>query len=228
MFLQLVDAVRDVLDAVLQDFLGDLFLIEDDNPLDRAYAALQILANDQDLADHNRRTRKRLQRVQLSALDALGNVNFPFAGEQRHRAHLAQVDARRIDCLFKRASGQVERDVLAGLHFLFKPVFEGRGGQPGRTFKHVNALRADGREQVAQILRGMHVVRNQVVHLIVGEIALFFSDINEFLNIVKSQAESLQRRPAWSKGCFVDRQRQLLKVLESKTGRMLARIPAIS
>jgi hypothetical protein len=49
----------------------------------------------------------------------------------------------------------------------------------------------------------MHVVRNQVIHLIVGEIALFFSDINEFLNIVKSQAESLQRRPAGSKGCVV-------------------------
>jgi hypothetical protein len=34
-------------------------------------------------------------------------------------------------------------------------------------------------------------VRNQVVHLVVGEIALFLSGINEFLNVVKSQAESL-------------------------------------
>jgi len=33
---QLVDASRDVLDAVLQDLFGDLFLIEDDNFLDRA------------------------------------------------------------------------------------------------------------------------------------------------------------------------------------------------
>jgi hypothetical protein len=38
MLLQLVDAARDVVDAVLQDLLGDLFLIEDDNLLDRAYA----------------------------------------------------------------------------------------------------------------------------------------------------------------------------------------------
>jgi len=52
---QLVDASRDVVDAVLQDLLGDLFLIEDDNLLDRAYAALQIFANGQDLADHNGR-----------------------------------------------------------------------------------------------------------------------------------------------------------------------------
>jgi len=52
MLLQFVDAARDVLDAVLQDLLGDLFLIEDDNLIDRAYAMLQILANGQDLADH--------------------------------------------------------------------------------------------------------------------------------------------------------------------------------
>lgn len=29
MLLQLADALRDVLDSILQDFLGDLFLIED-------------------------------------------------------------------------------------------------------------------------------------------------------------------------------------------------------
>jgi hypothetical protein len=45
---------------------------------------------------------------------------------------------------------------------------------------------------------------NQVIHLVVSEIALFLSDINEILNVVKSQAESLRRRPAWSKGFFVD------------------------
>jgi hypothetical protein len=46
MLLQLVDAVRDVFDTVLQVLLGDFFVIEDHNFLDRAYAALQILAND--------------------------------------------------------------------------------------------------------------------------------------------------------------------------------------
>jgi hypothetical protein len=37
----------------------------------------------------------------------------------------------------------------------------------------------------------MDVVRNQVIHLLVGELALFPSGINEFRNVVKSQAESL-------------------------------------
>src|SRR5439155_5092007 len=38
---QLVDASRDVRDAVLQDLFGDLFLVEDDKFLHRAHTALQ-------------------------------------------------------------------------------------------------------------------------------------------------------------------------------------------
>src|ERR1700693_325611 len=127
MLLQIVDAARDVLDAVLQDLLSDLFLIEDDNFLDQTYAALQILADGQNLADHNRRPRKRLQHSQLSALDTLRNVHFPFTGEQRDYAHLAQVDAYRILNRFKRAWGLVEFDVLADLSFVLKLFVEGRG-----------------------------------------------------------------------------------------------------
>jgi hypothetical protein len=37
---------------------------------------------------------------------------------------------------------------------------------------------------------------NQVIHLIVGEITLFLSCINEFRDVVKSQAESISA-PSW-------------------------------
>jgi hypothetical protein len=37
----------------------------------------------------------------------------------------------------------------------------------------------------------MDVMRNHVIHLVIGEIALFLSGINEFRDVVKSQAESL-------------------------------------
>src|SRR2546428_3843925 len=37
----------------------------------------------------------------------------------------------------------------------------------------------------------MDVMGNQVIHLVVGEITLFLSCINEFRDVVKSQAESL-------------------------------------
>src|SRR5712692_741995 len=127
MLLQLVDAARGDLDAVLQDLLSDLFLIEDDNFLDRAHAALQIFANGQNLADHNRRARKRLQHSPLSALDTLRNVHLAFAGEQRDYAHLAQVDACRVLNRFKRAWGLVEFDGLADLSFVLKLFVEDGG-----------------------------------------------------------------------------------------------------
>ena len=202
MLLQFVDAARDFFDAVPQDLLGDLFLIEDDNFLDRAHAALQILANDQDLSDHNRRAGKRLQRAQLSALDALGDIHFPFSGEQRHRAHLAQVYPHRIVGLFEGATGGIEFDFAAALHFLIKLFVEGRETKLGLPLKHVNPPRADGGEQVVQILWGMDIVRNQVIHLVVGEIALFLSCINEFRNVAKSQAESFSALSYMGKGRF--------------------------
>src|ERR1019366_2049765 len=66
----------------------------------------------------------------------------------------------------------------------------------GLPLKHINPPRADGAEQVVQILRGMNVVRNQVIHRVVGEIALFLTCINEFRNVANRQVESLQRRVA--------------------------------
>jgi hypothetical protein len=55
MLLHLVDAARKVLNSVLQNLFGNLFLIENNNAPDRAYAAAQILAYGKHLSDHNRR-----------------------------------------------------------------------------------------------------------------------------------------------------------------------------
>jgi hypothetical protein len=52
---------------------------------------------------------------ELAALDALGDLDLALAGEQRHRAHLAQVHADRVVGLVERARREVELDLLAGL-----------------------------------------------------------------------------------------------------------------
>ena len=57
----------------------------------------------------------------------------------------------------------------------------GRGEQFGLAFAYVKALRADGCEQVVQVYRGMNVVGNQVIYLVVGEIAFFVESQAEFL-----------------------------------------------
>jgi hypothetical protein len=70
-----------VLEAVLQDLLGDLFLIEDDNLIDRAYAMLQILANGQDLADHMGERENALSaRSCLSLLQAADHPDLGLLG----------------------------------------------------------------------------------------------------------------------------------------------------
>ena len=67
-------------------------------------------------------------------------------------------------------------------------------------------------------------MRNQVIHLAVGEIVLFLSCIHESRNVVKSQAESLRAVLPWSKGCFVDAQRtSSTESAKSKTATILAR-----
>jgi len=99
----------------------------------------------------------------LAALDALSDLNFALAGEQRHRAHLAQVDAHWVADL-QLARSEVERK---GLCFVFQLLFEDQGMY--RRLIHVNTVRANGGEQVVQILRRMHATAYLAIHLVVGD-----------------------------------------------------------
>ena len=58
-----------------------------------------------------------LQHRLLAALDALGDLDLALAGEQRHRAHLAQVHADGVVGLVEGARGEVELGALLALAF---------------------------------------------------------------------------------------------------------------
>ncbi len=96
-----------------------------------------------------------------------------------HGAHLAQIHADGIVGLLQRARREVQFHVLAGFDFVELLV-----APHLRAFEHINALRADGGQQVLEVVGRMHVVRDQVVHLVVGEIALLFTHIDQFFDIV--------------------------------------------
>ena len=64
------------------------------------------------LLGDERRARDRLDDGELAALDAPRDLDFAFAREQRHRAHLAQVHADRIVGLVERARRQIELELL--------------------------------------------------------------------------------------------------------------------
>jgi hypothetical protein len=69
-----------------------------------------------------------------------------FAGQQRHRAHLAQVHAHRVVGLFEGSRRQVELDILTLFQVEILVAVE-----LGAVQK-VDALGADGGDQVIQIL----------------------------------------------------------------------------
>src|SRR6201985_923825 len=86
-----VDAGDGGLHARLEDLFGELFLIEGDDLLDVADAALEVLAERDDLANDDGRARDGLHDAHLAAFYSFRNLDFAFASEQRHGAHLAEV-----------------------------------------------------------------------------------------------------------------------------------------
>ncbi len=175
----LVDAAGYVIQPVGYDLFGDLLFVEENDFLDGAHAALQVVADGDDLADDDGRARKRLQNAQLAALDALGDFDFAFAGEQRHRAHLPEIHSDGVVGFLERAGREVQLHVLAGFELVKFLVAPHLG-----AFEDINALRADGGQQVLEVVGGVHVVRDQVVHLVVREVTLFLPHIDQFFDIV--------------------------------------------
>ena len=178
MLLQLVDSSGDFVQAIGNHLFGDFLFVEENNLLDGPHAALQVFANGDDFADDDGRTRQRLQHAQLAALDTLGDFHFAFAREQRNRAHLAQIHANGVVRLFQGSRREIEFHVFAGfdlVEFLLARF---------RPLEHINTLRTNGGKQVLEIVGGMHVVRDQIVHLVIGEITLFLAHIDQFFDIV--------------------------------------------
>ncbi len=116
----------------------------------------------------------------MAALDALGNFNFAFAREQRNRAHLAQIHADRVISFFQRAGREIEFHILAGFNVCVELLVTWDLG----PFEHIDALRADGGQQVFDVVGRLNIVGNQVIHLVVSEITFLFSHIDQFFDIV--------------------------------------------
>ena len=191
LFVQLghvVDLAGELVQAVLQDLVGDLLFVEGDHFLDRAHAFLEVFAHGQQFADHNGRPRQGLEHAQLTALNALGDFHFAFAREQRHSSHLAQIHADGIVGFFQSSGGQVEFDVLAFLGFI-EFFIERRRRELG-PFEHIDALRTNGGQQIVKVFGTMHIMRYEVVDLVIREISLFFACVDQLFDIVELVVKS--------------------------------------
>ncbi len=87
-----------------------------------------------------------------------------------------------------RSSSTSSPASMSGSYFLSRPA-DGSFG----SFEDVDSLRADGGQQVLEVLGRMQVVGKQVVDLVVGQVALLLACIDQFFDIVefvvKSQSE---------------------------------------
>ncbi len=194
---QVVDLSGEFLQPVLEDFVGDLLLVEGDHFLDGADAFLEVFAHRQQFVNDDRRAGKRLQHSQLPALDALGDFNFAFARKQRNSPHLAQIHADGVVGFFESAGREVEFDILAGFSFFFELFIERGGGKLG-SLQHIDSLRTNGGQQIVQVLGRMHVVRDKVVDLVIGQISLLFTCVDQLFNVVVLVVKSQDGLPLFS------------------------------
>jgi len=115
-------------------------------------------------------------------LDALGDFDFTFAGEQGNSAHLAEIHADGVVGLLESAGREVELYVVR--------FFSGFGlvfiAATGALFagQDIDALGVDGGEEVIEIVRGGDITGQEVVDLAIGEISLLFSCVDELVYIV--------------------------------------------
>ncbi len=149
-----IDATGGGADAGLEDLFGELFFVEGDHFLDVADAAAQVFTEADDLADNDRRTGDGLHDAKLAALDALGDFDLAFAGEQGHGAHLAEVHADGVVGLLEGAGREVELYVV-GLFTGFGLVLFAIAGELALAGEDVDALGIDGGEEIVEVVRGV-------------------------------------------------------------------------
>ena len=140
--------------------VGDDEFGQHQNIADGGDAALQILAQLDDFADHQRRARERLAHGPLAAFVALGELDFALAGEQRDGAHLAQVHADGIVGFVAGFLGQFQVAEVVGFFFGFLEVELG-------LFQNLDAGAVEIGKQVFELAAGGEFFGEQLVDFVV-------------------------------------------------------------
>ncbi len=186
---QLVERLQRLLSLVLDFLFGQLFVIKDDDFFDRARALAQILRHRDQFLNHHRRARDGLHHRQQPALDALGDGYFALARQQGHRAHFAQVHAHRVVGLLQRSGGKVEFAFrLLGAGYFGTVAFRGiaafrcrraRQLRARRILIHFDPVALERGQQVVDFLRRRHFRRQNIIHLIVEQVAALLAHGDE-------------------------------------------------
>ena len=181
--LALVDGAADFADLIEQALFMDLFFLEVLAFLvalfldDLAYANFmlrQFLAEIEDMSQGQRAGKHFVEDAIFAVFDLLGDLDFAFAAQQRHRAHLAQIHPHRIAGL----TDHVVVGVL-GLFFLFL-VFDQlvactAQSDPLVGVDDFDVHLAEDRHDIVDLIRRDNLSRQHIVDIVVGQIALFLT-----------------------------------------------------
>ena len=144
------------------------------------FARLDALAHSNHEIEHDRRAEHFFFDFVLAGLDPLGNFDFLLPREKLEVAHLLQIETNRIRRFAERISRRGRGfgrffGLFLGLDFDFVGAF-------GRDFlEHLDVEVLEAVERGAQVGRRRDVLRQEVVYLLEGEIALLATEIDEAL-----------------------------------------------
>ena len=177
-----VDLLLHLARPLLDPFVRNLFVVEDHELADRAFARVKLVAQADHLLGDQGRARNRLDDGQLAALDSPSDLDLALAGEKGYRPHLAQIHAHRVVGLVERARREVELELLGAL----------RCAVDGLLVAQVLLVRIDDLdaraakrvEEIVELFGGGDFRRQQLVHLVVQEIAFLLADVDELPDFV--------------------------------------------
>ena len=176
-----LDLPQDLLLAVVDLLVGQLFVDEGDELADAALVVLELIAHLHDRPGDRRRARDRLDHRELAALDALGDLHLALAREQGHRAHLAQVHPDGVVRLVERPRREIELDFLGAFAGAVEQLLLAIGLL---GVDDLDARAAERAEQIVQLVGGGDIGGQQLVDLVVEEISLFFSNRDELPHLI--------------------------------------------
>ena len=173
-------------------FFRDPFVRELHHFLDGAFTAAQSSRDGNEFFNDDGRAGDGLHDDELAALNAPGENHFTLAREERHRAHLAEIDADGVLRLGVLTDAQVEAGVGVRGEFLFEARFRSfHRGCSGlsicrvQVFMYFNSLALQVRQQVVDFLRRKHIWGKAFVDFIIEEIAALLADNQELLEITE-------------------------------------------
>ena len=167
----------ELLALLLHQFVGE-HGVRDLYDVARGERVLQhFLAHADDLLDHQGSAENGFEHRVLAALDAARDFDFAFAGEQRNRAHLAQVHADGIVDLLAESRGKFEVDQLfAGFFDLLLEILG--------LFQDFDAGGIESGENVVDVGAPGEIAGQNFADLVVQDVAFFLAHLYEPLKPV--------------------------------------------